>query len=183
MMDSTLFSIGHGTKTIDQFIEELSSFDIAYLVDVRTTPYSKWSPQFNQPILHAQLANVGIRYVYMGDLLGGLPSDSSCYTNGRIDYTKMSCKPTFITGLERLIVANQKGLKLAVMCSESEPEMCHRSKLIGQELSKRNIIMQHIIGAHVSLTQIDVINLLTKGNGTINLFGEEESFMSRKTYL
>lgn len=182
-MNSSLFSIGHGNKSIDEFINELKSFDIAYLVDVRTSPYSKWSPQFNQPTLRNSMTATGIRYVYMGDILGGLPSDSTCYTNGRIDYAKMAKKDTFISGLERLIVANQKGVRLAVMCSESEPDMCHRSKLIGQELNKRNIILQHIVGVGKSISQIDVINILTKGNGIINLFGEEEILMSRKIYL
>ncbi len=182
-MDSTLFSIGHGNKSIEKFIDELRSFDIAYLVDVRTSPYSKWNPQFNQPVLQNYLTKLGIRYVYMGDVLGGLPSDSSCYTNGRIDYAKMADKETFMSGLERLIVANQKKIKLAVMCSESEPEMCHRSKLIGQELIKRNISLQHIVDTHKVISQIDVINILTKGNGIVNLFGEEETLMSRKMYL
>ena len=182
-MDSTLFSIGHGNKSIDEFIKELNSFDIAYLVDIRTSPYSKWNPQFNQYALQNSLTSSGIRYVYMGDVLGGLPNDSSCYTNGRIDYTKMASKETFALGLERLVVANQKKIKLAIMCSESEPEMCHRSKLIGQELIKRNITLHHIVDAHRIISQIDVINLLTKGNGIVNLFGEEEVLMSRKTYL
>ena len=119
----------------------------------------------------------------MGNVLGGLPNDSSCYTNGRIDYTKMARKETFKLGLERLIVANQKKIRLAVMCSESEPEMCHRSKLIGQELIKRNISLQHIIEINRAVSQIDVINILTKGNGIMNLFGEEETLMSRKIYL
>lgn len=182
-MDSTLFSIGHGNKSIEEFINELRSFDISYLVDIRTYPYSKWNPHFDQSAIQCSLLNAGIRYVYMGDTLGGLPKDSSCYTDGRIDYTKMANQETFLAGLERLIVANQKGIRLALMCSESEPEMCHRSKLIGQELIKRNISINHIIGSHVIVSQIDVINILTKGNGIINLFGDEETFMSRKTYL
>ncbi|MBP5423843.1 MAG: DUF488 family protein, partial [Paludibacteraceae bacterium] len=45
---STLYSIGHGNKTIEEFEEELRSFGIQYLIDVRTTPYSKWNPSFNQ---------------------------------------------------------------------------------------------------------------------------------------
>lgn len=181
-MESTLFSIGHGAKSMDEFIDELASFDIEFLVDVRTTPYSKWSPHFNQQILQKHLTGRGVRYVYMGDVLGGMPSDYTCYTNGKIDYHKMSQKESFIMGLERLLNANKKQIRLAVMCSESEPEMCHRSKLIGQELRKRNVIMRHIVGVSKCVSQIDVINSLTKGLGTINLFGEE-SLMSRKTYL
>lgn len=180
-MDS-LFSIGHGNKTIEEFLNELKSFDIAYLVDVRTTPYSKWNPHFNQDSLQNYLRKNGIRYVYMGDSLGGMPSAPSCYTNGKIDYSKMAMRDSFILGLNRLVTANEKYLKLAVMCSESEPEMCHRSKLIGQELRKHNIILQHIIGVNKSISQIDVINLLNNGNGIATLFGEE-TLTSRKTYL
>ncbi|MBP3423720.1 MAG: DUF488 domain-containing protein [Alistipes sp.] len=182
-MDSTLFSIGHGNKSIEEFINELRSFDISYLVDIRTSPYSKWNSHFNQSEIQNSLSNAGIRYVYMGDTLGGLPKDSSCYTEGRIDYTKMATKKTFLDGLERLVVASQKGIRLAIMCSESEPEMCHRSKLIGQVLIKRNILINHIVGPNRAVSQIDIINILTKGNGIINLFGDEETFMSRKTYL
>ena len=182
-MDSTLFSIGHGSKSLEDFVNELTSFEIAYLVDVRTSPYSKWNPQFNQSYLQNALSERGIKYVYMGDQLGGIPKDSSCYTNGRIDYTKMAKKEQFISGLNRLVVANQKQIRLAVMCSESEPEMCHRSKLIGEELRKQNIVMHHIVGINKSISQIDVINMLTKGQGIVNLFGEEETLTSRKVYL
>ena len=45
---STLYSIGHGNKTIEEFEEELRSFGIQYLIDVRTKPYSEWNPSFNQ---------------------------------------------------------------------------------------------------------------------------------------
>ena len=100
-----------------------------------------------------------------------------------IDYTKMAKKEQFISGLNRLVVANQKQIRLAVMCSESEPEMCHRSKLIGEELRKQNIVMHHIVGINKSISQIDVINMLTKGQGIVNLFGEEETLTSRKVYL
>ncbi|MBQ5853002.1 MAG: DUF488 domain-containing protein [Rikenellaceae bacterium] len=182
-MDSSLFSIGHGNKSIDEFISELNSFNIQFVVDVRSVPYSKWNPHFNQSTLECSLIKHGLRYVYMGDKLGGMPNDSSCYTNGKIDYKKMGQKESFIEGLKRLINANNQQIRVAIMCSESEPEMCHRSKLIGEELRKRDIVMQHIISVQKSKSQIDVINTLTKGMGIMNLFGEEDTLTSRKTYL
>lgn len=182
-MESTLYSIGHGNKTIAEFEQELASFDIAYLVDIRTKPYSKWNPDFNQNSLQTFLTQVNIKYVYMGNELGGMPQDTSCYTDGHIDYAKMSEKDFFIQGLKRLIVANQKSIKLAIMCSESDPTMCHRTKLIGQELLKHNIVINHIVGVHKKKIQYEVINALTKGNGVQNLFGEEITFISRKSYI
>ena len=68
------------------------------------------------------------------------------------------------------------------MCSESDPKMCHRSKLIGVELLKQGIIIQHIIGISKIITQNQVINELTKGNGLVDLFGEV-NLTSRKAYL
>ena len=81
-----------------------------------------------------ELKNNGIKYVFLGDKLGGLPADDTCYHDGKVDYDLVKEKDFFKEGLRRLITANTNGVKLAIMCSESKPEACHRSKLIGQEL-------------------------------------------------
>jgi uncharacterized protein (DUF488 family) len=60
MADTTIYSIGHGNKKIIDFIAELKSFDIEYLLDIRSKPYSKWNPQFNQAALELELRNNGI---------------------------------------------------------------------------------------------------------------------------
>lgn len=182
MKESTIFSIGHGNKSVERFISELRSFNIDYLVDVRSKPYSKRNADFNRDMLEHHLSAAGIRYVYMGDVLGGLPSDSSCYTRGHIDYGKMAGTSSFIVGLQRIVTANNKGIRLCLMCSESDPSMCHRSKLIGQELLKHEIMTRHITAVGKARTQYDVIYSLTKGKGTVDLFGEETTLMSRKEY-
>ena len=187
MEKSTLFSIGHGNKSIDAFIEELKYFDIGYLIDIRSKPYSKYSSQFNQNDLKLALANKGITYTFMGDVLGGLPEDSSCYTNGHVDYEKLKNKDFFIEGLQRLIIANNKKIKVAIMCSESKPEECHRTKLIGEELIKKGISLNHITRTKSKEKKIILkgqkeVMLIVAPNGTMNLFGEEISFTSRKQY-
>ena len=83
---STIYSIGHGNKTFEEFEQELWSFGIQYLIDVRTKPCSKWNASFNQEALRALLQKKGFVYVYMGDSIGGLPSDTSCYTDGHMGY-------------------------------------------------------------------------------------------------
>ena len=178
---ASLYSIGHGNKTYEEFEKELKSFDIQYLIDVRSKPLSKLNPTFNQDMLKMLLQKSGFQYVYMGDTIGGLPSDSSCYTDGHIDYAKVREKDFFKEGFARLLVAAEKKLRVAIMCSESEPEKCHRSKLIGQELLKHDISLNHIIGVGKSHSQETVMAILTKGLGTMTLFGEE-LFVSRKTY-
>lgn len=180
---STIYSIGHGNKSIKDFIEELKSFNIEYLIDVRSKPYSKWNPDFNQETLSSILKNSNIIYVYLGNLLGGLPQDRKCYNEeGKILYDIVKDQPYFQEGLQRLITANEKKLKIAVMCSETNPSECHRSKLIGQQLLTHNISMNHIICIGKSKIQEQVIAELTKGEGTIDLFGNTTDFTSRKPH-
>jgi uncharacterized protein (DUF488 family) len=178
-----IYSIGHGNKKIENFINELISFQISFLIDVRSNPYSKYNPQFNQQSLKIDLQNSGITYVFMGDSLGGLPSDRSCYVEGKVDYDIIKDKEFFKEGIQRIIVAYDKNINAAVMCSESKPEECHRSKLIGQELLKHNISLIHIISSEKTKEQNTVMNELTKGNGVVDLFGNETNFTSRKKYL
>lgn len=183
MRDTTIYSIGHGNKDIEDFIAELKSFDIEYLLDIRSKPFSKWNPQFNQSALELELKKHEIIYVFVGDTLGGLPEDRSCYDyNGKVVYDLIKEKDFFKEGLNRLTTANDKKIRLAIMCSESKPEECHRSKLIGQELLKKEISLKHIVSTSRVKSQQAVMNELTKGKGTVDLFGNTMDFTSRKTY-
>lgn len=183
MKETTIYSIGHGNKNIEDFINELKSFNILFLLDIRSKPFSKWNPQFNQNELKFKIEENGIKYVYVGDTLGGLPEDRTCYDyNGKVVYDLIKEKNFFKEGIDRLIIANDKNINLAIMCSESNPEECHRSKLIGQELLKKKISLKHIISNKVIKSQEIVMIELTKGKGTVDLFGNEMDFTSRKSY-
>lgn len=187
-MRTSIYSIGHGHKTQEEFIDELQYFHIQYLIDVRATPFSKWSPQFNQGVIEQWLKAAGIIYGYMGNSIGGRPQDDTCYDEeGFFDYRKMAEVPAFKEGLKRLLNANSQGLYVAVMCTESDPLQCHRSKLIGRELYfGQGINMPHIIGVGKTISQTQIMTELTKGDWLPggNLFGrcEPPYFKSRKAY-
>lgn len=187
-MWSSIYSIGHGHKTQEEFIEELKSFEIQYLIDVRTSPFSKWASQFNQGVIEHWLKEVGVVYGYMGNSIGGKPQCDSCYDDeGFIDYQKMAEVHAFKGGLSRLLEANRQALNVAIMCAELEPSQCHRSKLIGRELYfGYDINMLHIINANKTVSQAQIMVELTKGDWCPegNLFGgcEPPYFKSRKPY-
>ncbi|MDR3366719.1 MAG: DUF488 domain-containing protein [Prevotellaceae bacterium] len=185
MEEQTVFSIGHGNKTIEKFISELHSFDIHYLIDIRSKPYSKYTPHFSQQPLKATIEREHIKYVYMGQELGGLPThDPTCFTHdGNVDYDRLKKKEYFRQGLQRLAAANSKGIHICIMCSESKPQECHRSKLIGVELQKCGVNLRHIVDVSKEKTQNQVMAELTKGFQLIDLFGEEQHFQSRKAYI
>jgi len=187
LVNSSLYSIGHGQKTQDEFLSELKSFDISYLVDVRTSPYSKWVPQFNQGTIEGWLQQEGIRYIYMGDCIGGRPQNICYDEEGYFDYHRMAEEPAFKTGLHRLVDANSKNCRVAIMCSEADPSKCHRSKLIGRELYfVHQISMNHIIAINKIISQEEIMKMLTKGawEPSGDLFGECDPpyFKSRKSY-
>jgi uncharacterized protein (DUF488 family) len=144
MKATTLYTIGHGRRTIEDFINLLKKNEIDYLIDVRTFPYSRFNPQYNQKALSATLEKFGIRYVFMGDALGGRPKDTSCYVDGKIDYDLLREKPYFRDGIERLKTAYRNGNRIALMCSESNPNQCHRTVLIAKVLNSENIPLLHI---------------------------------------
>jgi uncharacterized protein (DUF488 family) len=174
-----LYTIGYGARTVDELIALLRARRIEYLVDVRTSPFSKFKPEFNKELLKHFIEQQGLRYLFMGDTLGGQPKDPACHTDGKVDYDKVRVQPFFQAGLERLKKAYSQGRWLALMCSEGRPEQCHRSKLIGEALTTAGIPVCHIDEDGQVLTQQQVIDRLTQGQ--MDLFGAP-SFTSRKRY-
>lgn len=177
----TIYSIGYSSRTLDEFRRLLDKYKIEYLVDVRSRPYSKYNPDFNRIVVENYFKSSKIRYVFMGDQIGGLPEDPSCFTAGKVDYDKCRLKELFIAGITRLIIAYEKGLQVAVMCSEGKPQDCHRSKLLGEMLRERNIEMQHVDENGDLLSQLEVINKIDYGQQA--LFEGTSNLTSRKRHL
>lgn len=181
MTDATppIYTIGYGDRTLERFLAVLEANAIAYLVDVRTAPYSRFKPEFSKEALAKALADHGIRYVYLGDKLGGRPDDPACYVDGRVDYDKVRERPFFQAGVERVEAAHRQRLRVVLMCSEGKPEQCHRSKLIGEALVAHSVPVLHIDEHDRLITHDEAIQRLT--DGQLSLFGQE-SFASRKRY-
>jgi uncharacterized protein (DUF488 family) len=145
-----VFTIGHSTRAIEEFLAMLAAHGVTRLVDVRTIPKSRRVPQFNSDALAASLQTQGIQYIHLKDL-GGLRrarKDSinvgwrSASFRGYADY--MATKE-FRAALERLLrLAAEK--PTAIMCAEAVPWRCHRS-LIGDALLVRGFNVQDIMSA------------------------------------
>ncbi|WP_276166748.1 DUF488 domain-containing protein [Zobellia alginiliquefaciens] len=181
MRESTIYSIGHGNKKFEDLIDELKKHQIEFLLDVRSNPMSRFNFHFNKTWLERDLPENNITYEFLGEHLGGLPKDKTCYTEGKVDYAKIRTKKFFKEGIRLLVDANKEKMRIALMCSESKPEECHRCKLIGQELLNHEISVQHITSNGIK-SQEEVIKILTQGFGTNDLFGEKD-FTSRNTYF
>ncbi|MBI1297162.1 DUF488 family protein [bacterium] len=141
-----IFTIGHSTHPIDDFLALLAQHDIRCLVDVRTQPYSRWNPQFNRELLATALKDVGVHYVDMGSSLGGRPDQADLYDPGqeRPNYSRQRQTPLYQHGVRDLEVQAQAE-RTAIMCSEGDPEICHRHNLITPSLIDDGFIVQHIL--------------------------------------
>jgi uncharacterized protein (DUF488 family) len=168
---SNIYSIGHGSRPIEELIVLLATYQIAYLVDVRTFPVSKYNPQYNQAALQQSIHEAGLQYVYMGDLLGGRPADPSCRNEkGKLLFDIVKNKPFFQKGIERLQMAHQKNIRLAIMCAETKPQDCHRTKWIGEALREKEIPLQHITEKGLLKTQEQVMLAIVNKKRIHNLF-------------
>ncbi len=143
-----VFTIGHSTRTFDEFIEILETYNVNLVVDVRTIPRSRHNPQFNKEVMPDQLKHLGIKYIHIPDI-GGLRRPKSNSVNlawknssfrGYADYMQTQ---EFIDNLLK-IVALARENRLTLMCAEALPWRCHRN-LISDALVVRNIRVEHII--------------------------------------
>lgn len=156
-----VLTIGYGTRQLPEFLSLLREHNVSYLIDVRTNPASRVQPEFSGEALASSTRAASVRYVFMGESLGGRPSDLSCYTDGRVDYAKCRKSTVFQHGLDRVVTAWEKKISIAIMCSERRPHECHRSKLIGQALTERGIRVLHIDERDNLVSQEDILARVT----------------------
>ncbi len=142
MADVTIYTIGHSTRSLDEFLSLLRAHGVRKLVDVRTIPKSRRHPHFWGDALDDALTEEGMTY-YWRKALGGLrrpdpDSENDAWRNTSFrGYADHMQTPEFNEAVEELIELGQ-GSDLAIMCSEAVPWRCHRS-LIGDALLVRGV--------------------------------------------
>lgn len=140
-----IYTIGHSNHPIERFSALLQGQGVDALADVRSTPYSRFNPQFNREKLRSALASAGIRYVFLGEELGARTKDPSCYDeHGRVSYTKLAQTALFRDGIERLRSGSQDH-RIAIMCAERDPLECHRTILVARALERAGAAVAHIL--------------------------------------
>jgi uncharacterized protein (DUF488 family) len=166
-----VLTIGHSNHPFEHFHSLLRLTGVTAVVDVRTSPYSRHYPQFNQQELREQLRMDGIWYVFLGKELGGRPAESGFYCDGVADYEKMAKAPAFSKGLDR-VIEGAKQYRIALMCSEHDPLDCHRCLLVGRALAERGVRLNHILnnGDVVSHSTIEDRILENSGRSTDDFF-------------
>ena len=144
VIETRVLTVGHSNHPPETFVSLLQQHDVTTLADVRSTPYSRFNPQFNRKSLDAALQTHGIAYRFMGHALGGRPEDPSCYEDGRVRYDRLARTSLYREGIDRVVEA-AKDERIALMCAEKEPLDCHRTLLVGRSLAARGVAVAHIL--------------------------------------
>jgi uncharacterized protein (DUF488 family) len=159
-MKPKIYTIGHSNSESTQLFTRLKQYGIDILIDIRSKPYSKYTPQYNTESIKRACIHNGIKYYYLGSLLGGKPDDASILNDaGEIDYTLLSQKEYFVSGINNLLHLISKS-NACLMCSEGRPDKCHRNLLVAPALNHYGVDVLHILpdGTTIDSEALSLLN-------------------------
>lgn len=143
--DYWVWTIGHSNHKWEFFRDLLLSHKIDMVVDTRTYPRSRWAPFAEGRRLRDSLKDIRILYEYRGGGLGGRPRDPQLLDGrGRPDYSKMALRSEFLHDVDLVYDWAREGLRVALLCSEENPDACHRKLLVGEALKEKGVGLVHI---------------------------------------
>jgi uncharacterized protein (DUF488 family) len=141
--NAELLTIGHSTHSIEHFIALLKGAGVTAVADVRSSPYSRYSPQYSKDALRCSLSEAGIAYTFLGKEFGARSTDPSCYRHGKVQYSKLAQSAPFADGIQRVLEGLKK-YRIAFVCAEKDPIECHRALLVARAFSDRGKSVSHI---------------------------------------
>jgi uncharacterized protein (DUF488 family) len=143
-MSDIVYTIGHSSHSAERFLALLARHEVTAVADVRSSPYSRFAPQFNREVISVVLSRGGIEYVFLGEELGARSADRTCYVDGRVRYDLLARTAVFQRGLDR-VQQMGRSQRIALMCAEKDPLTCHRAILVARHLVARGMIVRHIL--------------------------------------
>jgi len=142
----TIYTVGHSTHQLDFFLELIKVVGVNCIVDVRSVPASAYNPQYNQDSLKKFLKKNHINYLHFADEFGARQTAHDLLdSEGKLDFEKVRKTKSFNYGLERVWQGIDKGFRIALMCSESEPLDCHRFSMVSIGLENDGFEVKHIL--------------------------------------
>lgn len=142
----TIYTIGYATKDISELIAQLQQYEVGVVADIRSVPYSAAFKDYHQKALQAHLKKAGIRYVYLGKELGPRSKEDSHYDeSNQVQFDRLMQSDLFLSGIERLKNGLEGDHRIALLCAEKDPAICHRSLLVSHYLVRHlDTEVQHI---------------------------------------
>lgn len=184
----TCYTIGHSKHTIEQFINLVNPHRIDLVIDIRSIPYSRYAPQFNVTSIKNSLGTFGLKYKYMGDVIGGKFSGSEFLDeNSCLDFYKVVKNESFQKGIDIVIDKIKSGLNIVLMCAEKDPLYCHRFLLVSRELNNRGVSIIHLMADGSEINNDEFVNEIVynktkSGFIQMNFFSKNDETLENKVY-
>ena len=185
-----LYTIGHSTYPVEHLLELLNKYQVNYIIDVRSMPYSRYASQYNSDVLKKTLNDAGIEYYHMKNSFGARQEDPRYYNEeGYLDFEIFRASEVFNKGMKNI----EKGLEkynIALMCTEKNPIDCHRAIMVGRGFELDGIDVKHILHDGELLSQEELneqlLNRYFPEWGQLSLFDLAEGVSEserKKDYL
>lgn len=169
-----IYTIGHSTYSLSDFILKIKKYKIDFLIDVRSVPYSKIATCYNKENIEKKLLENKVKYYFKGKVFGARTKDMSMYTNNYVDFEKIRSNKKFLNEIEKIICEIEKGKNIALMCAEKDPINCHRAILIGKAFYDKGINVEHIMpnGSLMNQTELEkrMLKMYFPDINQINIF-------------
>jgi len=175
--DLRIYTIGHSNHEPDAFAQLIERHGIEVVADVRSQPYSAYAQHFSKGHIEALLRAHGIKYMFLGDVLGGRPEGEEFYDDAQhVLYDRVAESEPFQRGIDRLL----EGIRcypVVLLCGEEDPVDCHRRLLVGRVLRERGVEVMHIRGDGRVQSEDEVCRdeEFRKTRGQMQLFETEEA--------
>lgn len=141
-----LFTVGHSQHSPEYFVALLKKQNVNYVLDVRSTPYSKYAEQYNRENACNLLQRDKITYSFMGSYFGARPDDRELYNGeGYLDFEKVAQSEKFNLGVQSVLLGLDRGNNIALMCTEKDPQDCHRAIMVARAFDLKGIKVNHIL--------------------------------------
>lgn len=167
-----VYTVGHSNLEITEFLEILKTHSINLILDVRSIPYSNYNPQYNKETIEKTLIENGILYKHFGVEFGARRRESvknryivknrKKVEIQQVDFLEAMKEPKFLEGVKKLENAVKFGLRVCLMCSESNPLDCHRFSFLGRFLTENGWKVSHILNIENVKSQNECLSLLIK---------------------
>ena len=178
-----IFTVGHSNHSPEVLLELLTHHGVEVVVDVRSSPYARYATHFNKEPLENYLRGRGLKYLFLGDILGGRPEGGEFYdSQGCVLYGRLAESAAFSGGIRRLLHGVEVSC-IALLCGEEDPSECHRRLLLGRVLMERGVGVFHIRGDGRLQSEIELAEELEfrKTKGQMTLFDMEEDNQWKST--
>ena len=177
----TLYTIGYsGFPEAEDMVDFLKKREIGVLIDVRSSPYSAYFPQYNKENLQLALHGKGIYYRNYAEAFGARQENHAYYRNGRLDFPCFTESKSFSDGVEKVENSLEKGYVLTLMCAEKDPITCHRAIMISRVFREAGYSVRHLRPDQEDETQEELEERLVKlyfpDSNQMDLFSAPMSF-------